>query len=177
MRTADVDILLVPGRPDPSPDHWISRWERSLRTASLVTPPASPTELPAWSANLAGRAAQGPRPSLIVAHGAGASLIADSAGELAAAGVIGAIIVAPLTTGDPHSSPQPLAFPSIVIASRTSPDMPFEDAADLARAWGAEIVDAGEAGGIDDASGHGPWPEGLMRLGWFLKRIASTKLQ
>jgi hypothetical protein len=24
---------------------------------------------------------------------------------------------------------------------------------------------------MDHTSGHGPWPEGLMRLGWFLKQI------
>ena len=33
MKTADVDILIVPGWQDSGPDHWQSRWERSLKTA------------------------------------------------------------------------------------------------------------------------------------------------
>ena len=43
----------------------------------------------------------------------------------------------------------------------------------LARDWGAELIDAGEAGGLDAASGHGPWPEGLMRLAAFIKGIGA----
>ena len=36
MKTADVDILIVPGWQDSGPDHWQSRWERSLKTARRV---------------------------------------------------------------------------------------------------------------------------------------------
>jgi predicted alpha/beta hydrolase family esterase len=32
----------------------------------------------------------------------------------------------------------------------------------------------GEAGGLNAASGHGPWPEGLMRLAAFIKRIGKS---
>ena len=38
----------------------------------------------------------------------------------------------------------------------------FDDSADLALAWGSALIDAGEAGHLNDVSGHGPWPEGLM---------------
>ena len=57
------------------------------------------------------------------------------------------------------------------MASRNDPDGAFDAVAALAFDWGAELVDAGFAGGLDAASGHGPWPEGLMRLAGFLKRL------
>jgi predicted alpha/beta hydrolase family esterase len=33
------------------------------------------------------------------------------------------------------------------------------------------VVDAGAIGRIDGGSGHGPWPEGLMKFGAFLARL------
>jgi predicted alpha/beta hydrolase family esterase len=35
----------------------------------------------------------------------------------------------------------------------------------------AAIVDAGDAGHVNTESGHGPWPEGLMRFAGFLKQL------
>ena len=58
------------------------------------------------------------------------------------------------------------------MASHNDPDGGYEAVTALASDWGAEVVDAGFAGAIDAASGHGPWPEGLMRLAGFLKRVA-----
>jgi len=65
----------------------------------------------------------------------------------------------------------PLPWPSMVIASRSDPDGAYEAVAALALDWGAELIDAGHAGGLDALSGHGPWPEGLMRLAAFIKGI------
>jgi predicted alpha/beta hydrolase family esterase len=48
----------------------------------------------------------------------------------------------------------------VVVASRNDPYMAFDCAVALARDWGARMVDAGFAGHINVASGHGPWPEG-----------------
>ncbi|HYD14828.1 MAG TPA: alpha/beta hydrolase, partial [Hyphomicrobium sp.] len=36
MKTSDVDILIVPGWSSSGPDHWQSRWERTLKTARRV---------------------------------------------------------------------------------------------------------------------------------------------
>jgi predicted alpha/beta hydrolase family esterase len=33
------------------------------------------------------------------------------------------------------------------------------------------LSDAGESGHINIASGHGPWPEGLLQFGQFLKKL------
>jgi uncharacterized protein len=47
----------------------------------------------------------------------------------------------------------------------------MEDSASLALAWGSLLVEAGEAGHIDHTSGHGPWPEGMMRFAGFLSKL------
>ena len=44
-------------------------------------------------------------------------------------------------------------------------------AADMATAWGSELHFAGEAGHINLASGHGPWPEGLLMFTRLMQRI------
>jgi uncharacterized protein len=41
----------------------------------------------------------------------------------------------------------------------------------LARTLDAELADAGLSGHINSESGHGPWPEGLMRFATFLKPL------
>jgi predicted alpha/beta hydrolase family esterase len=66
---------------------------------------------------------------------------------------------------------EPFHFPSILIASRTDPHCDYAKAEDIAYAWGSAIVDAGDAGHLNTESGHGPWPEGLMRFAGFLKRL------
>jgi predicted alpha/beta hydrolase family esterase len=57
------------------------------------------------------------------------------------------------------------------VASRDDPyDAPGFAAAKAAQ-WGARLVDAGEAGHVNVASGHGPWPDGLLQLAGFLKTL------
>lgn len=65
----------------------------------------------------------------------------------------------------------PLPFPSILVASRTDPYCAYGRAEDFAYAWGSALVDAGDSGHLNTASGHGPWPEGLMRFAGFLKKL------
>jgi predicted alpha/beta hydrolase family esterase len=64
-----------------------------------------------------------------------------------------------------------LPFPSLVVISRDDPHASYEEMQDIAFDWGAHIVDAGAIGRIDSGSGHGPWPEGLMRFGAFIARL------
>jgi uncharacterized protein len=72
----------------------------------------------------------------------------------------------PHRTGDPDDvlvgdvPRTPLAFRSILVASRTDPYTTFEQFEQYARGWGAELFDAGDAGHIETASGYGPWPDG-----------------
>jgi predicted alpha/beta hydrolase family esterase len=58
-----------------------------------------------------------------------------------------------------------------VIASRNDPFASFAESQALAQMLGAELIDAGFSGHINSKSGHGPWPEGLMRFAAFLKTL------
>lgn len=53
---------------------------------------------------------------------------------------------------------RPLPRESTLVFSRNDPWMTERDARDLGRRWGSELVDAGLAGHINPASGHGSFP-------------------
>jgi uncharacterized protein len=186
MRISETDFVLVPGAP-PSDRHWIARWWRNLDTATLVPPP--PPDAAGdddWGKRLLEKVAACTRPRVIVAHGRGAALVVSAHRELAELGIAGAMLVAPCEArqatddnnddGDPGALPDcALGFPVVMIAPRNNPYLSFERSEVLAATWNAQLVDAGETGTLDDTTGHGPWPEGLLRLGRFLNRLGSTK--
>lgn len=63
---------------------------------------------------------------------------------------------------------RPLGVPATLVASRNEPWMRFNHSADLAAAWGADLIDLGHAGHINVASGFGPWPRGMALRDAFL---------
>jgi predicted alpha/beta hydrolase family esterase len=183
MRTSDCDILIVPGFGSSGPDHWQSRWERKLSTARRVEQ-ASWTEpkRAEWVARIIAEVARSTRPVILVAHSLGVPTVAHAAPRLADGAVRGAFLVGLPDVGRPDLVPgvaldfaplprDPLPFPSVLIASRTDPYCDYDTAEDTAYAWGSAIVDAGDAGHLNAESGHGPWPEGLMRFAGFLKTL------
>lgn len=181
MRTSDADILIVPGLGSSDPDHWQSRWERQLSSARRAhRSDWDAPDLEARAATLVAAVAGATRPVVAVAHGPGAHVVAAAAGALAGR-IAGAFLVAPPDLDDTARVPEvlaglrvptaPLPFASLVIASRTDPLCPYARAEAIAAAWGAPLVDAGDAGHIDAQAGFGPWPEGLMRFAGFLKTL------
>jgi predicted alpha/beta hydrolase family esterase len=182
MRTSDSDLIVIPGLGGPDPDHWQVRWGSKLSTARIVEQREwevpSPEE---WIAEIVAAVAEATKPAMILAHGLGAIATVHAAPAFPPGIVRGAFLVAPVDVERPgldahlHAfSPlprDPLPFPSLVVASRTDPFCDYDRADDFAHAWGSAIVDAGEAGSLDGASGHGPWPEGLMRLAGFMKGL------
>ena len=183
MKTSDADILIVPGLGGSGPDHWQTRWEQKLSTARrVVQADWDRPVLEAWTHNLVEAVAASIRPVILVAHSLGVATVAHAAPSLPYGTVRGAVLVAlpdverpdaPAEI-DPAFRPltrEPLPFPSLLIASRDDPYCTYERAEDFAYAWGAAIVDAGQAGHINAESGYGPWPEGLMRFAGFLKLL------
>jgi uncharacterized protein len=141
MRTSDADIFMVPGWNGSGPDHWQSRWERNLRTARRV-------EQEDWSS---------PDKDLWVGN-----IIKAVASSARPALLVG------------HSRPtarQKLGFPSVLVASADDPYCSAERSRQFAADWGAHLIEIGPAGHINAASGHGPWPDGVLRFGAFLKRL------
>lgn len=193
MKTSEVDILMVPGWSGSGPDHWQTRWERNMKTARRVQQAdwLYPNR-EKWIGTLISTIAKidSDVPVVLVAHSLGVATVAHIAQHIPRGLVAGAFMVAPAdvdhasrwptTDGyyfdapDHGFAPMPtdrLPFPSVLIASSNDPYCHYERAKDMAFAWGATLVPAGDAGHINEASGHGPWPEGLMRFGWFLKQI------
>ncbi len=41
--------------------------------------------------------------------------------------------------------------------------------------WGSAVIESGEVGHINVASGHGPWPDGLLAFGIFLQRLSARR--
>ncbi len=184
MKTSDCDILIVTGLGDSGPDHWQTRWERQLSSARRVVQADydAPRRGP-WVETLVRAVEGGARPAVIVAHSLGVALVAAAAPRLAGSRVRGAFLVGLPDLDDEARRPpeidpafaplprDPLPFPSVLVASRDDPYCAFGRAEDMAYAWGSALVDAGEAGHINTASGHGPWPEGLMRFAGFLRQL------
>jgi uncharacterized protein len=183
MRTSDCDILIVPGHTNSGPDHWQSRWQQRLSSARRVEQDDWDSPLrDAWVSRLVNTVEGCRRPVVLVAHSLGVITVAHAAPLLPRAIVRGAFLVAPPDTEDPRLvlaiersfAPvprDPLPFPSLLVASRSDPYCAFGRAEDFAYAWGSALLDAGDAGHINTASGYGPWPEGLMRFAGFLKRL------
>ena len=183
MRIAEADILIIPGLGGSGPDHWQTRWEQKLSTARRIEQADWHRPiLSDWSDRIAEAVEAATRPAIIVAHSLGVLAAAHAAKRFEAGKVRAGFLVSPpsekaiaeIESIDPAFAPvprDPLPFPSLVIASRNDLYGDYKDAEDLAYAWGAQIVDAGDAGHINADSGHGPWPEGLMRFGGMLAKI------
>ena len=183
MRAAEADLVFVPGLGGSGPDHWQTRWRQKLSTARAIEQDDwNSASLPQWRARIMRDIAQSQRPVVLLAHSLGVLAAAHACAQLEDCNIRGAFWVAPpsrkgLETSsaiDPAFGEMPrgpLAFPSLLIASRNDPWSSYDDAHDLALDWGAQIIDAGEAGHINAESGHGPWPEGLMRFAAFLGKL------
>jgi predicted alpha/beta hydrolase family esterase len=182
MITSEADILIMPGLGGSGEDHWQSRWEKQLKTARRVDQDdwSHPT-LRAWVANLSNAILTATRPPVIIAHSLGALAVAHIP-DTSATKIKGAFLVTPpaprfvleIAEIDPaFAEPitHKLAFPALLIASRDDPYSTYEESEALAAQLGVEIVDAGASGHINHDSGHGPWPEGLMRFAGFMKTL------
>lgn len=180
MRTSELDILIIPGLGDSGPDHWQTRWEAKLPTARRVAQDdwTAPSRAQ-WEQRIVEAAETATRPAVLVAHSLGAWAAVHAAPRIAP-WVKGAFLVAPPSAQSPEvggidpaffAAVARLPFPAVLVASQDDPYGPFEHAKTLAEALGAELADAGVAGHINADSGHGPWPEGLMRFAAFLRQL------
>lgn len=162
--------LLIPGI-DGSPDpHWQAWWQKNDPMALTVHQDDWTNPSPeAWEAEVAGAVLQHPG-AILVAHSLGCLVVARLLSSWPHLNIAGALLVAPV---DPlrhtrlrrfRNTPRmEFPVPTTVVASRNDPLLPFEAAVDLADDWGAALVDLGQAGHINVASGFGPWPGGMAQ--------------
>jgi predicted alpha/beta hydrolase family esterase len=183
LRTAEADIIMIPGLGDSGPGHWQSRWQAKLPSAHrIVVEDWERPDRARWVGAIQDAVARAQKPVVCIAHGLGAVALAHAAQLLPLGKVRGAVLVTPMSETaitriaeiERNFTPlprDPLPFPSLFVASRSDPYSDYETSEDLASAWGSKLTDAGNSGSIDDASGHGPWPEGLMSFASFLKNL------
>jgi uncharacterized protein len=187
MRASEAEILIIPGHGGSGPDHWQSRWESKLPSARrVVQQDWDRPALTAWRGRIVEEVERAEHPVILVAHSLGVLAAAHSAPLLARGTngnkVKGAFMVAPPSQNilsifdavDPAFlilPVEPLAFPTVLIASRDDKYSSFADSEALANVLGAKLVDAGFSGHINSESGHGPWPEGLMCFAALLKTL------
>jgi predicted alpha/beta hydrolase family esterase len=172
-------VLIVPGLRDHVDAHWQTLLARELEArgrAVRTVPPMGREDLGLdRKLEAIERAAQEIEgPIVVVAHSGGCVMLAHWA-QRTTRPVLGALLAAPpdFDTAMPEGYPTlaaldaagwlpvpraPLPFPSIVAASQDDPLGRFTRVADLAAGWGSELVDLGEVGHLNPASGFGPWP-------------------
>lgn len=159
--------LIVHGLDGSPAPHWQHWWVGSEHDAIPVELSVPERPVPAvWEIELAGMILRHPD-SILVGHSLGAVLIARLLATWPHLRVRAALLVAPAETegadriGHFGSIPQiRLDVPTTLVASRNDPWMRFDRARHLARSWGSDLIDAGFAGHINVASGHGPWAYG-----------------
>jgi predicted alpha/beta hydrolase family esterase len=172
-------ILVLPGYGDSGPEHWQTLWERRYGYTRVVQDDWERPDLATWVGHLEEAVARTTGPVLLVAHSLGCALVAHWAtGAVAsphAARVRGALLVAPPDVDEIRHllpevesfAPMPverLPFPAVVVMSETDAYAEPVRARGFAQAWGARLVELGDAGHINAESNLGEWPEGHRLL-------------
>jgi predicted alpha/beta hydrolase family esterase len=172
---SEVTVLIVPGLRDHVAEHWQTLLAARLPHVRTVEPMGREDLDCARKVAAIEREANAIKgPLLLVAHSGGVIMVAHWAKQTQRV-VHGALLATPpdferaMPAGYPTIKelraggwlPVPrnrLPFRSIVAASRNDPLGQFERVAELARDWGSKLVDLGEVGHLNPASGYGEWP-------------------
>ena len=183
MKIAEADILIAPGLGNSGPEHWQRRWAERIPNARIIEQLDWDTPLLTdWVDRIFHEVTLATRPVVLIGHSLAVPAIVHTAQlRLKDTKVRGAFLVSPPDFESdalpPTATPfgnvptDPLPFPSMVVASTTDPLVTIERAQGFAADWGSDFKLAGDAGHINAASGHGPWPEGMLMFAELMKRL------
>lgn len=164
-------LILVPGLGDSGPGHWQSLWEQKYGAVRVRQDDFDTPDAAAWTARLQEVIQATPGELVLVGHSAGVPTIVTWVQQTGGhERVRGALLVAPPDPDRPELSTfaplplSPLPLPALVVASQNDPYGSFEQAGELAGAWEAPLISAGDAGHINLESGHGEWLDGEVLL-------------
>lgn len=168
-------ILIVPGLRDHVEEHWQTLLQKKLAKVRSV-PPLTENKLDCRARidNIQRQVAAIDDDIILVAHSAGCLMVAHWAAHYGG-DIKGALLVAPpdLNADWPPQYPtpdslrqqgwdplptSPLPFPSILAASTNDYLASFSAATEMAAIWGSRLVNLGDVGHLNPASGFGPWP-------------------
>jgi predicted alpha/beta hydrolase family esterase len=182
-------VLIVPGLRDHVAQHWQTLLASRLPRVQTVPPMGRgdlDRTLRVEAIERTARAIAGPL--IIVALSGGFIMLAHWA-RTTRRSVQGALLATPPDFDTPMPEGYPtldelrtsgwlpvprerLPFPSIVAASRNDPLAAFARVADLAADWGSRLVDLGNVGHLNPASGYGEWP----RADEFIDTLSTVKV-
>jgi uncharacterized protein len=178
-------IIILPGIGGSGAEHWQSRWETEGSAFSRFAPANwDEPRLDDWMSALDAAVTQVKAPPVLVAHSLACLLVAHWQMK-SALPVAGAMLVA---VPDPDGVAFPLEaasfanpptgrfrFPSVLIASGSDPYAVPEYSRMRARQWGSQLLEVGDLGHINTASGVGDWVDGRATLRDFMGRLATSK--
>ena len=168
-------VVIVPGLRDQVDEHWQTLLANKLDRVRIV-PPLENDKLivSARTAALDAVIQDIDGPIVLVAHSAGV-MIAVHWAQQTTRPILGALLATPpdLEQQPPEGYPtledldsngwlpiprRKLPFPSIVAASTNDPLASRRRVAGMAESWGGRLIDLGEVGHLNPASGYGNWP-------------------
>lgn len=165
-----MKVLILPGIGNSGADHWQTHWENAndhyVRVEQRDWDSPHCTD---WIASLEASVKLHGEETVLVAHSLACLLVAHWAAQTTLK-IKAALLVAVPNPQGPHFpaqatgfAPLPLAslpFKSMVVASSNDPYGALAHSELCATSWGSRLVNIGEAGHINGASGLGAWPAG-----------------
>lgn len=170
-----INYLIVPGLGGSGEKHWQTYFEQTqIGFVRVQQPNWDKPNLNVWVENLNIAVNQyQPESVVLVAHSLGCLTVLEWAKRYNCK-IRAAMLVAPPDTellnaelGYTLFSDFPknkLDFPSVLVASSNDPWADIAKAENYAARWGSKFVNVGDAGHINQASGHYRWLEGLKLL-------------
>jgi uncharacterized protein len=175
-------VLIVPGLREHVPQHWQTLLEARLDKVRSVPPlEANKLSCAARVEAIQHELEQIDGPVILVAHSAGVLMVVHWAARYSRP-IKGALLAAPpdLAASWPENYPPPdtlrangweplprgrLPFASILAASSNDYLASLNAASGMAADWGSELLNLGDVGHLNPASGFGQWPqaEALIR--------------
>ena len=161
---ASARLLIVPGLNDSPPDHWQS-WLQSLYRDSVrvVQHDWGTPDVDRWAARIGSTLARAGRgPWIVVAHSFGVLALARHLALEPVSPIAAALLVAP---ADPakfgigeHLPARALPIATTMVLSHTDPWLGLAAGQRWAARWRSHVVDLGDAGHINGASGFQTLP-------------------
>ncbi len=170
-----TNYFIIPGLGNSGPAHWQTFFETSGDHFQRIN--QQEWDAPAcddWVTTIDNAiASHDPATIVLIGHSLGCTAIAHWALRYGKK-IKGALMVAPSDIENPvytfdakGFAPIPkmkIEFKTIVVASADDPWVSLERARFFADSWGSELIDIGNAGHINAASGYGEWEQGLEIL-------------
>lgn len=172
---AMTNYFIIPGLGGSGEKHWQTWFEKSGENFQrIVQKDWNNPDIAEWVSNIDKVIAEYEHESVVlVAHSLGCLIVAEWAKRYNRK-INAALLVAPPDTELLHEKLKrelfaevPLSklnFPTKLIASTNDPWATIEKAEFYAQNWGSKFINIGQAGHINDLSGHNEWEEGLDLL-------------